>query len=77
MCDCVEFKWFVFYEMIKMIFVDMILFEWSGLRKKHWIIRSKFNRGSIEGEFNSHRIASGSEDLMNYLMELNDIKTYL
>ena len=32
-----------------------------------------FNRGGIEGEFNSHRIVAGSEELMIYMMRLDDI----
>ena len=31
-----------------------------------------FNRGWIEVEFNSHRIGSGSEELMIYMMSLDD-----
>ena len=31
-----------------------------------------FNRGWIEDEFNSHRIRSGNEELMIYMMELDD-----
>ena len=31
------------------------------------------NRGSIEGEFNSHRIVSEFEELMIYMIELDDI----
>ena len=30
-----------------------------------------FNRGWIEGEFNSHIIESGSEELMIYITELD------
>ena len=32
-----------------------------------------FNRGWIEDEFNSHRIESACEELMIYMMKLNDI----
>ena len=32
-----------------------------------------FNRGRIEGEFNSHNIDSGIEELMIYMMSLDDI----
>ena len=32
-----------------------------------------FNRGGIESEFNSHKIESGSEELMIYMMSLGDI----
>ena len=35
--------------------------------------RSMFNRGRIEGEFNSHRTGSGIEELIEYMMELDDI----
>ena len=31
------------------------------------------NRGSIEGEFNSHKIVSGIDELMIYMMRLDDI----
>ena len=31
-----------------------------------------FNRGRIEGEFNSHKIESGNEELMIYMMLLDD-----
>ena len=31
------------------------------------------NRGGIESEFNSHKIVSGSEELMIYMMRLDDI----
>ena len=31
-----------------------------------------FNWGSIEGEFNSHRIESVDEELMIYMMSLDD-----
>ena len=30
-----------------------------------------FNWGWIEGEFNSHKIGSGSEELMIYMMSVN------
>ena len=32
-----------------------------------------FNRGRIEDEFNSHKIVSGIEELMIYMIELDDI----
>ena len=32
-----------------------------------------FNRGRIEDEFNSHRIESEFEELMIYMIELDDI----
>ena len=32
-----------------------------------------FNRGWIKDEFNSQRIVSGSEELMIYMMRLDDI----
>ena len=32
-----------------------------------------FNRGRIEGEFNSQTIVSESEDLMKYMIQLDDI----
>ena len=32
-----------------------------------------FNRGGIEGEFNSHIIGSEIEELMIYMMSLDDI----
>ena len=32
-----------------------------------------FNRGRIEDEFNSHRIVAVYEELMMYMIELDDI----
>ena len=32
-----------------------------------------FNRGGIDDEFNSHSIGSGCEELMIYMIELDDI----
>ena len=32
-----------------------------------------FNRGWIEDEFNSHRIVAGNEELMIYMIKLDDI----
>ena len=32
-----------------------------------------FNRGSIEDEFNSHKIVSECEELMIHMMSLDDI----
>ena len=32
-----------------------------------------FNRGRIEGEFNSQNIVAECEELMTYMMELDDI----
>ena len=40
---------------------------------RSWRFRSKCNRGGIESEFNSHKIVSVSEELMIYMMRLDDI----
>ena len=48
-------------------------FSVSSFLIPYWKFRSMFNRGSVEGEFNSHIIGSGSEDLMIYMMSLDDI----
>ena len=39
----------------------------------NWRFRSMCTRGSIEGEFNSHRVGSGNEELTIYMMSLGDI----
>ena len=36
-----------------------------------------FNRGRIEGEFNSQRIVAKYEELMTYMMSLDDIDMHL
>ena len=52
---------------------ELLVSSFMFNREKILYTRSMFNRGRIEDEFNSHRIGSGSEELMINMMTLDDI----